>query len=423
MNQELIKFIELCLMDGVVTDKEREVILRKSKKLGVPEDECEIILEGMIQQHKNNSTKSEPTQEVSPTPHPKEETSSSTEQNRLLTKDDIEGYDDMSQDEQIKQMNIILEKNTEYLEKLKSQNPINEDVVREEGELDENGNRIGVWRLYTDDKNWKEGEFDENGNKTGIWKSYWKDEIRSETPYVNGKKHGDVISHMGIEPFIREKYKNDILVYSRINKRDSIDPLGIEEFDDNGQILRNTSYHYQTEKIQRIKKYIDGIIHSEETFHRNSEKLESLTKYDSEGVIINRKSYHENDTLESEEIFEKGEPKHSKNFYDDGSPSYEVFFKDGEKQKQVGLYSDGSINFEIFYKDGKEEKSISYQKGKIWYEKYYSEKGKLIKEIQYDRDTLDLQTLSRVNIRTEKIFDEKGQLLNEIKTNFEDDEY
>jgi UbiD family decarboxylase len=48
MNEQLIKFIELCLMDGIVTDKEREVIFRKSKELGVPEDECEIVLEGMI---------------------------------------------------------------------------------------------------------------------------------------------------------------------------------------------------------------------------------------------------------------------------------------------------------------------------------------------------------------------------------------
>lgn len=50
MNEELIKFIELCLSDGVITDKEREVIFRKSKELGVPDDECEIILEGMIHQ-------------------------------------------------------------------------------------------------------------------------------------------------------------------------------------------------------------------------------------------------------------------------------------------------------------------------------------------------------------------------------------
>ena len=62
MNEQLIKFIEFCLMDGVITDKEREVIFRKSEELGVDKDECEIILQGMIQQYKNNTTKSEPDQ-------------------------------------------------------------------------------------------------------------------------------------------------------------------------------------------------------------------------------------------------------------------------------------------------------------------------------------------------------------------------
>ena len=55
MNEQLIKFIELCLMGGVITEKEREVIFRKSKEFGVPDDECEIILEGLIHQ-KNSST-------------------------------------------------------------------------------------------------------------------------------------------------------------------------------------------------------------------------------------------------------------------------------------------------------------------------------------------------------------------------------
>ena len=48
MNSELIKFIEICLIDGVISDKEKEVIFRKSEELGVPKDECEIILEGMM---------------------------------------------------------------------------------------------------------------------------------------------------------------------------------------------------------------------------------------------------------------------------------------------------------------------------------------------------------------------------------------
>ena len=55
MNEQLIKFIELCLVDGVITDKERKIIFRKSKELGVDEDECEIILEGMI--HKSSLLK------------------------------------------------------------------------------------------------------------------------------------------------------------------------------------------------------------------------------------------------------------------------------------------------------------------------------------------------------------------------------
>ena len=66
MNEQLVKFIELCLIDGVITDKEREVIFRKSKKLGIPEDECEIILEGMILQYKKNSPSSETTIETPP---------------------------------------------------------------------------------------------------------------------------------------------------------------------------------------------------------------------------------------------------------------------------------------------------------------------------------------------------------------------
>ena len=62
MNEQLIKFIELCLMDGIITEKEREVIFRKSKELGVDKDECEVILESMLQKKSQeiNQTISEP---------------------------------------------------------------------------------------------------------------------------------------------------------------------------------------------------------------------------------------------------------------------------------------------------------------------------------------------------------------------------
>ena len=55
MNEQLVKFIELCLVDGVISDKEREVIFRKSKELGVPDDECEILIDSLVSKHSKKS--------------------------------------------------------------------------------------------------------------------------------------------------------------------------------------------------------------------------------------------------------------------------------------------------------------------------------------------------------------------------------
>jgi hypothetical protein len=46
MHPELDKLIEMALADGQVTDKEREIILRKAEKLGLDMDEVEMYLEG-----------------------------------------------------------------------------------------------------------------------------------------------------------------------------------------------------------------------------------------------------------------------------------------------------------------------------------------------------------------------------------------
>ena len=54
--EQLIKFIELCLTDGLITEKEREVIFRKAAEYNVDIDECEIILESMIQQKNMSKT-------------------------------------------------------------------------------------------------------------------------------------------------------------------------------------------------------------------------------------------------------------------------------------------------------------------------------------------------------------------------------
>ena len=48
MHPELDKLIEMALADGQVTEKEREIILRKAEKLGLDVDELEMYLEGKI---------------------------------------------------------------------------------------------------------------------------------------------------------------------------------------------------------------------------------------------------------------------------------------------------------------------------------------------------------------------------------------
>ena len=48
MHPEIEKLIDMALIDGQVTDKEREIILRKAEKLGLDIDEVEMYLEGYI---------------------------------------------------------------------------------------------------------------------------------------------------------------------------------------------------------------------------------------------------------------------------------------------------------------------------------------------------------------------------------------
>ena len=69
MNKELVKFIELCLADDEISDKERKVIFRKAKELGVPKDECEIILEGLVL---NNAQNEQPIKKSEQLPAEKE---------------------------------------------------------------------------------------------------------------------------------------------------------------------------------------------------------------------------------------------------------------------------------------------------------------------------------------------------------------
>ena len=56
MNQELEKLIDLALADGVLTDKEKSVLDKKMKELGVDQEEFEMVLEAKLFEKNNNKT-------------------------------------------------------------------------------------------------------------------------------------------------------------------------------------------------------------------------------------------------------------------------------------------------------------------------------------------------------------------------------
>ena len=59
------RLITLALKDGKITEKERELILKKANNLGIDEIEAEMVLEGMISDY-DNGIKNEKSVEINP---------------------------------------------------------------------------------------------------------------------------------------------------------------------------------------------------------------------------------------------------------------------------------------------------------------------------------------------------------------------
>ena len=68
MNPELEKLIDFALADGVITDKEREIIRKKAEKLGEDPDEAEMILDAKLAMQNKDAQASAPP--PFPTPPP-----------------------------------------------------------------------------------------------------------------------------------------------------------------------------------------------------------------------------------------------------------------------------------------------------------------------------------------------------------------
>ena len=64
--KKLKTLITLALKDGKISDKERELILKKASNLGIDEIEAEMVLEGMISDHENGIKKTKKPVEINP---------------------------------------------------------------------------------------------------------------------------------------------------------------------------------------------------------------------------------------------------------------------------------------------------------------------------------------------------------------------
>jgi len=48
MHPEIEKLVDFALADGIITEKEKNVILKKATELGVDADEIEVVIDGRL---------------------------------------------------------------------------------------------------------------------------------------------------------------------------------------------------------------------------------------------------------------------------------------------------------------------------------------------------------------------------------------
>ena len=78
-NEKLEKLIEMALIDGALTEKEKQVLFKNAETMGVDPDEFEMVLEAKLYQ-KQQSIKPEKTEA---TPAPKSDKYGSVFSNKL----------------------------------------------------------------------------------------------------------------------------------------------------------------------------------------------------------------------------------------------------------------------------------------------------------------------------------------------------
>jgi len=65
-NEQIEKLIEMALLDGELTEKEREILIRKATESGIDRDEFEMVLEARLYERQKENTSSQPLEPSAP---------------------------------------------------------------------------------------------------------------------------------------------------------------------------------------------------------------------------------------------------------------------------------------------------------------------------------------------------------------------
>lgn len=294
MNEQLIKFIELCLMDGVITDKEKEVIFRKSKELGVPEDECEIILESMTFKKNDNKKDS----------NNSEESIDETSQKEIKVNNEKDSKDNTNENQN--QGKVTIRKKSDYGGSTQSQEEIklqrfiidyyDKGKVGEEEKkiIYEKSKELGVSKeicdgimntvssIYDPESEPIKKEYEDGVEKNGLFIIKDEGEGRKwEQFYKDGLKHG-------LGKFCDENGKLSLETNYVMGKKDGLEKSYLD--------ILGTHYLYSETQYQDGKK--DGL----EKIYSENGQLQSETYYKEGKITTEKKEFIDNEKKESEII-------------------------------------------------------------------------------------------------------------------------
>jgi len=312
MNEQLIKFIELCLSDGVITDKEREVIFRKSKELGVPEDECEIILDSMIFKNNDNKKDSNIT----------DESIDKTSQNEIK----VNNEKDLEQNTYEKQNHgkVTILKKSDYGRSIQSQEEIKlQNFImdfydkgkvggKEKKIIYEKSKELSVLKetcdvilntvssIYDQEPQPIKKEYVDGVDKNGLFIIKDEGEGRKiEQFYKDGLKHG-------LGKFYDENGKLSTETNYVMGKKNGV----VKEFDYNGELYSETTY--KDDKKNGVEKIYSKGICIVETTYKDDKKTGVVKEFDYNGELESEILWKDDDIIEEKYSRKKEEDKKEK---------------------------------------------------------------------------------------------------------------